>query len=95
MSALGVSAAATKLALNRLAKQGEIASPMRGYDIIVPPEYRSLGSLPADQFIPGLMKSQRQIYYASLLTAAQYHGEAHHRPQEFQVMLAKNRRPIQ
>ena len=68
---------------------------MRGYDIIVPPEYRSLGSLPADQFIPGLMKSQRQIYYASLLTAAQYHGAAHHRPQEFQVMLAKNRRPIQ
>ena len=94
-SALGVSAAASKLALNRLAKQGEIASPVRGFYIIVPPEYRSLGSLPADQFIPGLMKSQRQVYYASLLTAAQYHGAAHHRPQEFQVMLAKNRRPIQ
>ncbi len=93
--ALGVSAAATKLALSRLAKQGEIASPVRGFYIIVPPEYRSLGSLPADQFIPGLMKSQRQVYYAGLLTAAQYHGAAHHRPQEFQVMLAKNRRPIQ
>jgi len=94
-AALGVSAAATKLALSRLAKQGEIASPVRGFYIIVPPEYRSLGSLPADQFIPGLMKSQRQVYYAGLLTAAQYHGAAHHRPQEFQVMLAKNRRPIQ
>lgn len=94
-AALGVSAAATKLALNRLAKQGEVASPVRSFYIIVPPEYRSLGSLPADQFIPGLMKSQRQVYYAGLLTAAQYHGAAHHRPQEFQVMLAKNRRPIQ
>lgn len=93
-SALSVSAAAAKLALNRLAKQGEVASPVRGFYIIVPPEYRSLGSLPADQFIPGLMKSQRQVYYAGLLTAAQYHGAAHHRPQEFQVMLAKNRRPI-
>ena len=29
-----------------------------------------------------------------LLSAAQYHGAAHHRPQEFQVMLAKSRRPI-
>lgn len=94
-SALGVSAAAAKLALNRLAKQGEIASPVRGFHIIVPPEYRSLGSLPADQFIPGLMKSQHQVYYAGLLTAAQYHGAAHHRPQEFQVVLSKNRRPIQ
>lgn len=94
-SVLGVSATAAKLALNRLAKQGEIASPVRGFYVIVPPEYRSLGSLPADQFIPALMKSQRQVYYAGLLTAAQYHGAAHHRPQEFQVMLAKNRRPIQ
>jgi len=94
-SALGVSAAAAKLALNRLAKQGEVASPVRGFYIIVPPEYRSLGSLPADQFIPGLMRSQCQVYYAGLLSAAQYHGAAHHRPQEFQVMLVKNRRPIQ
>jgi predicted transcriptional regulator of viral defense system len=29
-----------------------------------------------------------------LLTAAQYHGAAHHRPQEFQVMVGKSRRPI-
>jgi predicted transcriptional regulator of viral defense system len=41
------------------------------------------------------MKSLGQAYYAGLLSAAQYHGAAHHRPQEFQVFLAKNRRPIQ
>lgn len=29
-----------------------------------------------------------------LLSAAQYHGAAHHRPQEAQVMVAKSRRPI-
>jgi hypothetical protein len=33
-------------------------------------------------------------YYAGLLSAAQLHGAAHQRPQEFQVFLAKNRRPI-
>ena len=92
--ALGVSPAAAKVALNRLTKQGQIASPARGFYVIVPPEYRSLGSLPADQFLPGLMERLGLTYYAGLLSAAQYHGAAHHRPQEFQVMLARPRRPI-
>lgn len=94
-SALGVSAAAAKLALNRLAKQALIASPARGFYVIVPPEYRSLGCLPADQFIPALMKRLNLSYYAGLLSAAQYHGAAHQRPQGFQVFLAKSRRPIE
>jgi predicted transcriptional regulator of viral defense system len=62
--------------------------------VIVPPEYRSLGCLPADQFIPDLMTLLNLPYYAGLLTAAQYHGAAHHRPQEFQVLLGKRHRPI-
>jgi predicted transcriptional regulator of viral defense system len=41
------------------------------------------------------MKRLNLPYYAGLLSAAQYHGAAHQRPQEFQVFLAKNRRPIQ
>ena len=45
-AALGVSAAATKLALNRLAKQKLIASPARGFYVILPPEYGALGCLP-------------------------------------------------
>ena len=94
-SALGVSADAAKLALNRLAKQQRIASPARGFYVVVPPEYRSLGCLPPDQFIPALMERLDLPYYAGLLSAAQYYGAAHHRPQEFQVLLARNRRPIQ
>lgn len=93
-AALGVSVAAAKLALNRLAKRKLVASPSRGFYVIVPPEYRSLGCLPADQFIPALMKRLELPYYAGLLTAAQYHGAAHHRPQEFQVFLEEKRRPI-
>jgi predicted transcriptional regulator of viral defense system len=93
-AALDVSADAVKLALNRLAKQGAVASPARGFYVIVPPEYRALGSLPAEQFIPALMERLHLSYYAGLLSAAQFHGAAHHRPQEFQVMLGKSRRPI-
>ena len=93
-SALGVSGTASKLALGRLIKQRKVASPARGFYVIVPPEYRSLGCLPADQFIPALMEYRKLRYYAALLSAAQYHGAAHHRPQEFQVAVASNRRPI-
>ncbi len=92
--ALGVSADAAKLALNRLVRQHLVATPARGFYVIIPPEYRSLGCLPADQFIPELMGRLNLSYYAGLLTAAQYHGAAHHRPQEFQVFLNKARRPV-
>lgn len=89
-----MSAAAAKLALGRLARQGLVASPARGFYVVVPPEYRRLGCLPADQFIPALMERLGLPYYAALLSAAQYYGAAHHRPQHFQVALARNRRPI-
>jgi predicted transcriptional regulator of viral defense system len=94
-SALHVSPVAAKLALNRLSKQKVVASPARGFYVVVPPEYRRLGCLPADQFIPDLMKRLDLSYYVGLLSAGEYHGAAHQRPQELQVFLAKHRDPIQ
>jgi predicted transcriptional regulator of viral defense system len=93
-AALALSAPAAAVALNRLARRGAIASPARGFYVIVPPEYRQVGCLPADQFVPDLMKSLKLHYYAGLLTAAQYHGAAHQRPQVFQVMVERRRRLI-
>jgi len=91
---LGRSSIATRAALRRLKEKGEIADPHRGYHVIVPPEYRSLGCLPADQFIPDLMQRLREPYYVTLLSAAAYHGAAHQKPQVFQVMVPRRRRPI-
>jgi predicted transcriptional regulator of viral defense system len=93
-AALGVSAKAAVLALNRLGKQGVLASPGKGFYVVVPPEYRVLGCLPAEQFIPALMKRLNLSYYVSLLSAAEYHGAAHQRPQAMQVFLEGKRRPI-
>jgi predicted transcriptional regulator of viral defense system len=93
-TALGVSADAALLALNRLAKQGLLASPARGFYVIVAPEYRSLGCLPAEQFVPDLMKWLERPYYVCLLSAAELHGAAHQRPQALQVFLEGKRRPI-
>lgn len=92
---LGQSVVATRAALRRLRKKGEIAMPYRGFWVIVPPEYRIIGCLPPEQFIPQLMEQLGEPYYAGILTAAQYHGAAHHRPQLFQVVVAKNRLPIE
>ncbi len=41
-----------------------------------------------------LMNKLGKVYYACLLSAAEYHGAAHQRPQVFQVVVAKGRRPI-
>ena len=94
IDAIGGSPVAVRAALRRLKRKGSIATPVRGFQTIVPPEYLRLGCLPADQFIPQLMAHLELPYYAALLSAAQYHGAAHQPPQVFQVMGRKNRAPI-
>jgi predicted transcriptional regulator of viral defense system len=91
---LGVSEAAGRAALRRLKAKGEIASPYRGFHLSIPPEYQSLGCLPPEQFVPQLLGRLSVPHYAGLLTAARYHGAAHQQPQQFQVVVPKNRPPI-
>ncbi|MFQ5890849.1 MAG: hypothetical protein ACE5JR_12455, partial [Gemmatimonadota bacterium] len=47
--------ASVRAQLRRLKEQGLIAEPVRSFHVIVPPEYKRLGCLPAEQFIPQLM----------------------------------------
>ncbi len=91
---LDVSDAAARAALRRLKAKGEVATPYRGIHLFIPPEYQSLGCLPPEQFIPQLMERLSIAHYAGLLTAARYHGAAHQQPQQFQVVVPKNRPPI-
>lgn len=91
---LGVSLTAARSALRRLKKKGLVASPYRGFHVVVPPEHLRIGCLPAEQFVPQLMGRLGVPYYAGLLTAARYHGAAHQQPQVFQVVVPKNRPPI-
>ena len=92
--ALGGTKNAVMLALHRLTRQRLVAHPAHGFYVILPPEYRRLGCLPADQFISELMEQLGLDYYIGLLSAAQYHGAAHHRPQVFQVVTGTKRRGI-
>ncbi|MDE0075082.1 MAG: type IV toxin-antitoxin system AbiEi family antitoxin [Gammaproteobacteria bacterium] len=86
---------AVRAQLRRLKARGVIAEPIRGFNIIVPAEYRSRGCLPAEQFIPQLMDLAGEPYYFALLSAAERYGAAHQRPQVVQVMARRNRAAIE
>jgi predicted transcriptional regulator of viral defense system len=85
-AARGGSPVAVQHALRRLKKKGRIASPRRGFYVIVPPEYRAAGCPPASWFIDDLMNSLERRYYVGVLTAAALHGAAHQQPMVFQVI---------
>jgi predicted transcriptional regulator of viral defense system len=85
---------ATQTALRRLKEQRRIASPRRGFYVVVPPEYRSTGSPPASWFIDELMCYLDQPYYVGLLSAAAIHGASHQQPMVFQVVTSKPTREM-
>lgn len=95
MLALDVSITNAWAAIIRLEKKGLIATPYRGFHIIVPPEFQRRGCLPPDQFIPDLMAHLNLPYYVGLLSAAQYYGASHQQAEVFQVIVSKNRNKIE
>jgi predicted transcriptional regulator of viral defense system len=85
-AALGGTPVAVQHALRRLKKKGRIASPRRGFYVLVPPEYRAAGCPPASWFVDDLMTSLGRRYYVGVLTAAAMHGAGHQQPMVFQVI---------
>jgi hypothetical protein len=57
-------------ALHRLKKNHLIFSPAKGFYLIVPPEYQAYGCLPADMFIPDLMRHWNLPYYVFVKRAS-------------------------
>lgn len=91
--AMNKSLKAVHSSIEHLLAKNELASPAKGFYVIVPPEYQTLGCLPAEYFIPYLMEYWQCPYYAGLLTAARYHGATHQAVQVFQVMIQGRSRP--
>ncbi len=85
-SLTGLSDAAIASGLQRLRRQRRVFSPTRGLYVVIPPEYRSWGVVPADWFIDALMGHLGRRYYVALLSAAAHYGASHQAPQVFQVM---------
>ncbi len=89
---LGKSRQAILQGLHRLLVSRKIFSPAQGLYIIIPPQYRNWGVVPADLFINDWMNYAGCTYYVGLLTAAAFHGASHHAPQIYQVMVNRQRR---
>lgn len=93
LRSLNRSQVAVEAMLRRLKHRGRIASPRRGFYVIVPTEYRDAGCPPASWFIDDLMRFLAQPYYVGLLSAAAIHGAAHQQPMVFQVVTDRPTRP--
>jgi predicted transcriptional regulator of viral defense system len=78
--------AVLKNALTRLTTKGKIASVWKGFYVIVPVEYQSIGIIPDVYYIDQLMKFLGKDYYISLLSAAEFYGAAHQKPQELTII---------
>ncbi len=94
IEALQISDKAFKLAAHRLALKDSLKRVRGDFFIIIPPEHRAIGALPAAWFIDALMKDLNQQYYVGLLTAAALYGAAHQQPMTFQVITNKPTRSI-
>ena len=95
VKALGISRKALSMRLSRLRKKQALVTFHNDFHVIVSPEYRKVGCLPADNIIPPFMAYVKTPYYVCLLSAAEYHGASHQKPQVFQVMSSKRFSPIQ
>ena len=86
MADMGLSKNAALNAVHRIKVQGELISPVRGLYIIVPPEHKPHGSIPAEELVPIIMKYIDAEYYVALLSAAAFYGAAHQKIFKFQVI---------
>lgn len=78
--------------ITRLSKKGKIKHIMKGFYIIIPPEYLIQSMIPPELFISSLFNHLQRNYYVGLLSSAFYHGSSHQQPQEYFVMI--NHPPI-
>ena len=91
-SRMGATRNAVYLGVKYAMDRKRLFSPARGLYVIVPPEYRSTGVVPATHFIDPMMNHLGFDYYLGLATAAGWWGSSHHASQEFQV-IANGRLP--
>jgi predicted transcriptional regulator of viral defense system len=79
---------AVRKGLERLTRKRQIFSPARGFYVVIPPQLRRQGTVPATHFIDAMMQTLGRRYYVSLVSAAELHGAVKPAASEpFQVMV--------
>jgi predicted transcriptional regulator of viral defense system len=94
IEAMGVSHGAFLDAAGRLARQGHIFAPRRGFYVITPTRFLKWGAPPPSWYVDAMMEEAGRPYYVGLLKAAELHGAAHQAVMEFQIMTDRQWKPI-
>lgn len=82
---------AVRKGLERLTRKRLIFSPARGFYVVVPPQFRRQGTVPATHFIDAMMQALGRRYYLSLISAAELHGAVKPAPSgPLQVMVDRH-----
>ena len=92
---LGLKKDALTAALTRLARRNRLASPRKGFFLILRPEDQIVGAPDPAQWIDPLMHALRLDYRVSLLRAAAFHGSSHQAAMVFQVVVPRQLRGIE
>jgi len=95
MNALNLSRPAFNRLAGRMSSRKKLARIHREFYVVVPLEHAATGIIPADWFIVDLMKYLGRPFYVGGLSAAEYHGAAHQRPQGLQVVTNRPLRKIE
>jgi predicted transcriptional regulator of viral defense system len=94
-TAVGLTREALTAALTRLAKRERLASPRRGFFLILRPEDRSTGAPDPARWIDPMMRFLALDYRIALLRAASFHGSSHQAAMVFQVIVPRQLRQIE
>jgi predicted transcriptional regulator of viral defense system len=95
LRALDLSPEAFAAAATRLARKHRLASPRRGFYLILRPEDRVLGAPDPVRWIDPMMRYLGIDYRISLLRAAAFHGSSHQAAMVFQVIAPRQLRDIE
>jgi len=95
LGALGLGREAFIAAAARLIKKRRLASPRRGFYLILRPEDQVAGAPDPVRWIDPLMKYLGIDYRISVLRAAAFHGSSHQAAMVFQVIVPKQLRAFE
>jgi len=85
----GYSLNALQLNLKRLSRKGKVQFVMKGFYVIIPPEYQRKKILPPELFLDSLFRYLNRPYYLGLISAASMHGASHQQAMESYVFINK------
>ena len=82
-------------ALHRLGKRGRLASPHKGFFVVLRPEDKAAGAPDPAEWIDPLMAYLQVGYRVCLLRAAAFHGSTHQAAMVFQLVAPKQIRSFE